>query len=97
MYHDDYSADNQVLKETIEEIQNELDAIKQSLNTRREYLFNFQGGGWNSEWAYYEEEAIEQAIFKYGHPDTQEILRVDPTSFRVSTPTDHNALLSNFY
>lgn len=97
MYHDDYSADNPALLETIVEIENELDAIKQSLDKRREYLFNFIGGGWNSETAYYEEEAIEQALFKYGHPDTQEILRVDVTTFRVSTPADYQAQLSNFY
>jgi len=64
---------------------------------KKEYLFNFIGGGWNSEMAYYEEEAIEQALFKYGHPDTQEHLRVDVNSFRVSTPSDYQAQLSNFY
>jgi hypothetical protein len=47
--------------------------------------------------AYYEEEAIEQAIFKYGHPNTQESLRVDVNSFRLSTPSDYNAQLSSFY
>lgn len=64
---------------------------------KKEYLFNFIGGGWNSEMAYYEEEAIEQAILKYGHPNTQESLRVDINTFRVSTPSDYNTQLSSFY
>ena len=53
-------------------------------------------GGWNSEMAFTKEEAIEQAIFKYGHPDTQEMLQVDTTTFRVSTTVDHRNLMSMF-
>jgi hypothetical protein len=66
------------------------------LATKLEFLFNFKGGGWNSEIAYTKEDAIEQAVFKYGHPDTQEILKVDVTTFRVSTPDDRRNLLSLF-
>ena len=89
------------LRETIFSIINEtkleLSNLKDIKDKKREYLFNFIGGGWNSEMAYYEEEAIEQAIFKYGHPNTQETLRVDTTTFRLSTPSDYNAQLSSFY
>lgn len=80
----------------IGETETEILSIKDR-KRQKEYLFNFIGGGWNSEMAYYEEEAIEQAIFKYGHPDTQEHLRVDTTTFRLSTPNDYNQQLSNFY
>jgi len=74
----------------------EIEAIEKQLATKLEFLFNFKGGGWNSEIAYTKEDAIEQAVFKYGHPDTQEILKVDVTTFRVSTPDDRRNLLSLF-
>ena len=80
----------------IRETESEIEIIKER-KRKKEYLFNFIGGGWNSEWAYYEEEAIEQALFKYGHPDTQESLRVDINSFRISTPSDYKQQLSLFY
>ena len=82
-----------IINETVAEIA----AIEKQLATKWEFLFNFIGGGWNSEIAFTEEDAIEQALFKYGHPDTQEHLRVDVRSFRVSTPSDYNAQLSSFY
>ena len=81
----------------IDETKAEIAAIEKQLATKWEFLFNFIGGGWNSEIAFTEEDAIEQALFKYGHPDTQEHLRVDVGSFRVSTPSDYNAQLSSFY
>ena len=80
----------------IRETETEIEIIKER-KRKKEYLFNFIGGGWNSELAYYEEEAIEQALFKYGHPDTQESLRVDINSFRISTPSDYKQQLSSFY
>ena len=82
-----------IINETVAEIA----AIEKQLATKWEFLFNFIGGGWNSEIAFTEEDAIEQALFKYGHPDTQSSLRVDVSSFRVSTPSDYNAQFSSFY
>jgi len=69
------------------------------LESKREYLFNFAGGGWNSEYAFYEEQAIKQAIEKYGKPvdEGRGVLSVDVKSFRVSTPADYKNLLSMFY
>ena len=81
----------------LDETKAEIAAIEKQLATKWEFLFNFIGGGWNSEIAFTEEDAIEQALFKYGHPDTQSSLRVDVSSFRVSTPSDYNAQLSSFY
>ena len=81
----------------LDETKAEIAAIEKQLATKWEFLFNFIGGGWNSEIAFTEEDAIEQALFKYGHPDTQSSLRVDVRSFRVSTPSDYNAQLSSFY
>ena len=81
----------------IDETKAEIVSLERTLATSLVFLFNFIGGGWNSEVAYTKEDAIEQALFKYGHPDTQEHLRVDVSSFRVSTPSDYNAQLSSFY
>ena len=81
----------------INEIKAEIDALTKRIATKWEFLFNFKGGGWNSEVAFTKEDAIEQALFNYGHPDTQEILKVDTSTFRVSTPADYNAQLSSFY
>ena len=81
----------------INETKAEIDALAKQIATKWEFLFNFKGGGWNSEVAFTREDAIEQALFNYGHPDTQEHLRVDTSTFRVSTPSDYNNQLSSFY
>lgn len=81
----------------INETKAEIDALAKQIATKWEFLFNFKGGGWNSEVAFTREDAIEQALFNYGHPDTQEILKVDTSTFRVSTPSDYKNQLSSFY
>ena len=82
-----------IINETVAEIV----SLERTLATSLEFLFNFKGGGWNSEVAFTREDAIEQALFNYGHPDTQEMLRVDTSTFRVSTPSDFDALMRGFY
>jgi len=81
----------------LEETAAEIASIEKTLATKWEFLFNFIGGGWNSEVAFTKEDAIDQALFQYGHPNTQTSLRVDVTSFRVSTPTDYKNQMSTFY
>jgi hypothetical protein len=82
----------------IQEAEAELARIKNLKDNKRQYLFNFKGGGWNSEFAFTEEEALAQAIEKYGTPTVDSrILNIDTKSFRVSTPTDYQNLLSSFY
>ena len=80
----------------IKEAHEELSKIKNLKDNKREYLFNFESGGWNSEYAFYLEQAIEQAIEKYGIPGTGTSLQIDKKSFRVSTPSDYQNLLSMF-
>ena len=81
----------------INETKIEIMTLERTLATSLVFLFNFKGGGWNSEVAYTKEDAIEQALFKYGHPDTQAICQVDTSTFRVSTPSDFDALMRGFY
>jgi len=52
-------------------------------------IFNFYGGGWNSLYAYTEEEAIQEALKKYNE--------VDINSFRLKTDSEEEYLLSLFY
>jgi predicted HNH restriction endonuclease len=82
----------------IQETEAELAKIKNLKDNKRQYLFNFKSGGWNSEFAFTEEEALQQAIEKYGRPnDSSKVLNIDERSFRVSTPTEYQSLLSSFY
>jgi hypothetical protein len=61
---------------------------------KQEYLYNFVGGGWNSEYAHSVEEAIFQAKNRWSDSSNSEI---DETSFRVSSKDDYNALLRLAY
>lgn len=82
----------------IQETEAELAKIKNLKDNKRQYLFNFKSGGWNSEFAFTEEEALQQAIEKYGKPNASGgVLNIDERSFRVSTPTDYQSLMASFY
>jgi len=91
------NAHGATLQLIINETAAEIVSLERTLATSLVFLFNFKGGGFNSEVAYTREDAIEQAIAKYGNPDTQINLRVDVASFRVSTPADYKANMSLFY
>ena len=60
----------------------------------KEYLYNFVGGGWNSEFAKTKRGAIAQAKKRWAGINN---LQVDTSSFRVSTPRDYQNLMSLFY
>lgn len=60
----------------------------------KEYLYNFVGGGWNSEFAKTKRGAISQAKKRW--KDSPNLV-IDEESFRVSTPEDYNNCLSLFY
>lgn len=75
---------------TITEFELEVHSLRVSLNTRREWLFNFVGGGWNQVTAYTLEDAIETATSTYSGMD------VDKTTFRLSTPQDYKTQMSTF-
>ena len=80
----------------LEETAAEIASIEKTLPTKWEFLFNFIGGGWNSEIAFTKEDAIEQALFNHAQTGL-DCLRVDVDSFRVSTPTDYKNQMSIFY
>lgn len=63
----------------------------------KEYLYNFVGGGWNSVFATTKRGAIKAAKSRWvSEPITSQLV-VDEKSFRVSTPSDYQALMSLFY
>lgn len=76
---------------TITEFELEIAALRDAINTRHEWLFNFAGGGWNSVTAYTREEAILLAKAEYSE------LEPDEGSFRQSTTSDRQNLLSVFH
>jgi len=61
------------------------------LEKRKEWNFNWIGGGWNSEYAHTREEAYNQAL------DITDTLVPDLDTFRVATEADTKSLLSLFY
>jgi len=81
-----------VVKEIIKEYTAEVDRLYDLTGNKREYLFNFINGGWNSVYAFTVEEAITFA--KSFYDDETSI--PDEKTFRVSTTEDYNSLMSNF-
>ena len=88
--------ENEII-EQITENQDIINRLEKSTSAKYTFLFNFESGGWNSEYAHTKEEAIELAKDKYNTKDYKGTCIPDITSFRVSTPTDYNNLLSLFY
>jgi len=74
----------------LQSLKSELESRLDFASKKHQWLFNFQGGGWNSVSAYDKESAIELAKSEYSSP-------VDPDSFRLSTPSDLASCLSLFY
>jgi hypothetical protein len=81
-----------VVKEIIKEYIAEVDRLYELTSNKREYLFNFINGGWNSVYAVTVEEAITfaKSFYKDGNSTP------DEKTFRVSTSEDYNSLMSNF-
>jgi len=94
------SEDKEVLSavfDTITENEKTIQDLIKITDKRYEFLFNFKGGGWNSEWAYTIEEAKSLAAEKYNKPEYTGTCVPDMNTFRVSTPADYKSLLSMFY
>jgi len=61
----------------------------------KEYMFTFEGGGWNTVWAKTKRGAIKKAIAEYAYyPDT---LNPRPSSFHVATEEGLKRAMSLFY
>jgi hypothetical protein len=88
--------ENEIIEQMAEN-QDVINQLEKATSARYEFLFNFEGGGWNSEWAHTKEEAMELAKAKYSTDDYKGTCVPDMKSFRVSTPADYNNLLSLFY
>ena len=60
----------------------------------KEYMFTFEGGGWNTVWAKTRKGAIKAAVVKYkGHPTLNPI----PSSVHLATEEGLKVALSLFY
>ena len=60
----------------------------------KEYMFTFEGGGWNTVWAKTRKGAIKAAIAEYAYSDT---LNPIPSSFHVATESGLERAMSLFY
>jgi hypothetical protein len=92
-----WNASIQVLQNIITENEKTIQELIKVTDKRYEFLFNFKGGGWNSEWAYTLEEAQELARKNYSDPKYRGVCDPDYSTFRVSTPADYRNLMSMFY
>lgn len=91
------TAMEEVLIEIMAENASAIEKLQKATSAKYEFLFNFTSGGWNSEYAHTKEEAMELAKAKYSTEDYKGNCIPDMKSFRVSTPSDYNNLLSLFY
>jgi hypothetical protein len=72
-------------------------------NTKKQYAFNFIGGGWNSVWAFNKPEAKQIIIAKYGTfrissadaPRTINPPNLD--TIRILKPEEEKELLAAFW
>ena len=60
----------------------------------KQYMFTFEGGGWNTVWAKTKRGAIKAAHKEYKDSDT---LNPIPTSFHKATEDGLRAAMSLFY
>jgi len=58
----------------------------------KEYIYNFVGGGWNSEFAHDKYEAMRKAKKRWSNKPYQ----IDMKSFRVKSELEYKHLLSLF-
>lgn len=91
------TAMEEVLNEIMAENTATIEKLQKATSAKYEFLFNFEGGGWNSEYAHTKEEAMELAKAKYITEYYKGTCIPDMKSFRVSTPSDHANLMSMFY
>ena len=60
----------------------------------KQYMFTFEGGGWNTVWAKTKRGAIKSALKEYKDSDA---LNPIPTSFHKATEEGLRAAMSLFY
>ena len=62
--------------------------------TKQEYMYNFIGGGWNTEWAYTAEEAIAQARARWENSPN---LEIDEKTFHVTNEQELRSAMAMFW
>jgi len=75
----------------------EMTRLDKVINEKREYMYNFVRGGWNTEHARTVEEAIAQAKARWANPQTLSFttnIEVDEKTFRVTNEQELRSALS---
>ena len=83
--------DDEADRAIMDEINDELTVQWLYLRKDKEWLFNFEDGGWNSMMAPDREIAIRKAKQEYSTSS-----KIDIRSFRIRTEADYRNLMSNF-
>ena len=89
----------QALAKQITELEAKTAPKKRGELKKKEYVFSFKGGGWNSVWAKTKrgaEKLIEQEyLTDGGYPRNINLIPIKGSA-RVVTPAQYNALLNSF-
>jgi transcription initiation factor IIE alpha subunit len=85
---------NPVIDAIIREYTEEVKQLETVIHSKREYMYNFVDGGWNTEYAYTMEEAIEQAKARWVNSPN---LQVNPKTFRVTNERELRSAMAMFY
>lgn len=64
---------------------------------KKEFLYNFKNGGWNSTFAKTKKGAIAAAKKRWAKESPDLVDKIDEKSFRIKTEEDYRNLLSLFY
>jgi hypothetical protein len=78
---------NPTIQEIKQEHAEEIAQLDKAINEKREYVYNFVGGGWNSEHAHTVEEAIDKAKARWA--DTNPWYKIDIKSFRSNAAASY--------
>lgn len=92
-YYEPSTNMEEMLLEIVKENKKIIQDLTNITDKKYEFLFNFESGGWNSEYAHTKEEAQQLTEEKYSNSTS----KPDMKTFRVSTPNDYQNLISMFY
>jgi hypothetical protein len=84
---------NPVIDAIIREYTEEVKQLETVIHSKREYMYNFIDGGWNTEYAHCMEEAIEQAKARWTNCN----LQVNENTFRVTNEQELRSAMAMFY
>lgn len=97
-YKDNVIEGNRTQIEIIESIFEKIETVKKPKTSRpirnKQYMFTFEGGGWNTVWAKTKKGAIKEALSVYEDSDS---LKVNVKSLHLATEKGLESAMGLFY